>query len=513
MPIDPSIILAGSRPPQPIDPVEALGRVYQLQALKQQQQENQIKLQQYQALQAGQQRANQIIATLPRADDGTFDTGALLQRLAAANVPVDQQEALAKSVDGVNGVLRSAHDSRANHLGDLANVLLSSKRPDAPLSADTVHLGLATAQAAGLASDQDAAQVLQALGSGADPEQLLKMVRGAAPKYASEKPVVIPRGGTLANPTTGDVIAHGQAPAQTEAELAAAAGSDPNAAAALQRLQAPAMAARQTAQASLDERTRADRVNEAIAKQREAREASQDVGVSLTSQGLDIAAENFAKTGQLPPMGMGKQGAAVRSAIINRAAQLHPDLDLASARAGFAADEGSLKKLQAQRDAITSFENTAAKNIDIFLTTAGKIVDTGSPMANGLARAVSGKMLGSPDQAAYDAARQVAINEVAKITSNPNLSGALSDSARNEVSNFNPSTATLKQTVAVMRILKQDMANRASAMDQTLATVKGRISGKGASPATAPQEGTEGVVNGKPAVWKTVNGQTGWYAK
>lgn len=232
----------------------------------------------------------------------------------------------------------------------------------------------------------------------------------------------------------------------------------------------------------------------AVAQQREKRESAQDVGVKLTPQGLDIAAENFAKTGQLPPMGMGKQGAAVRSAIINRAAELHPDLDLASARAGFSADQGSLKQLQKQRDAISSFEQTASKNIDTFLQTAGKVVDTGSPLANALARGISGKVLGSPDQAAYEAARQVALNEIAKITSNPNLSGALSDSARHEVEAFNPNSATLKQTVAVMRILKSDMANRAGAMDEQIAAIKGRISGKaGAVSAATLQKPIPGI--------------------
>jgi hypothetical protein len=45
---------------------------------------------------------------------------------------------------------------------------------------------------------------------------------------------------------------------------------------------------------------------------------------------------------------------------------------------------------------------------------------------------------------------------------------------------------------------------------QTLEKISGRAGG---SQANAPAIGTEGVVGGKPAVWKTVNGVTGWYAK
>jgi len=86
-------------------------------------------------------------------------------------------------------------------------------------------------------------------------------------------------------------------------------------------------------------------------------------------------------------------------------------------------------------------------------------------------------MLGSPDAAAYNAARQVAINEIAKITSNPTLVGQLSDTARKEVEAFNPAGATLKQSVAVMKLLKQDMQNRTDALDAQIGAIRSRIKG------------------------------------
>lgn len=218
-----------------------------------------------------------------------------------------------------------------------------------------------------------------------------------------------------------------------------------------------------------------------------ATEAQGDAAPLLTPEALHLTAHQFAMTGNLPPMGMGKQGAKARADIINAAADEYKNLDLPSQVAAYKANQDSLKKLQGQRDAISSFEATAGKNIDIFLDSAGKVVDTGSPLANSLARQVSGKMLGSSDQAAYDAARQVAVNEIAKITSNPSLSGSLSDSARHEIDAFNPQSATLAQSVKVMRVLKQDMANRASSMDDTIKAVQQRIATvPGSSPAPPP---------------------------
>src|SRR5881396_126771 len=193
----------------------------------------------------------------------------------------------------------------------------------------------------------------------------------------------------------------------------------------------------------------------------------------LTPEGLDAAALMFAKTGQLPALGMGDK--TTRKQIINRAAALTPGLDVASAKADYGANTATLTQLEKQRAAIGAFEQTASKNIDIFLETAGKVVDTGSPLANTLLRQASGKLLGSADQATYDTARQVAVNEVAKIITNPNLAGQLSDAARKEVEAFNPANATLKQSVAVMRLLKRDMQNRTGALDDQIGAIRQRI--------------------------------------
>jgi hypothetical protein len=202
---------------------------------------------------------------------------------------------------------------------------------------------------------------------------------------------------------------------------------------------------------------------------------------ALTPGGIDVAALNYRKTGVMPPLGMGDKG--TRQRIINRAAEMTPadmarveatGADIAAAKQDFTANQASLNALQKSRDAIGAFEQTAQKNIDVFLDVAGKVVDSGSPLANKLLRHVSGNVLGSPDVAAYEAARQVAVNEIAKITSNPTLAGQLTDSARKEVASFAPENATLKQSVAVMRLLKTEMQNRTKALDAELAAVRAR---------------------------------------
>src|SRR5439155_1939896 len=167
--------------------------------------------------------------------------------------------------------------------------------------------------------------------------------------------------------------------------------------------------------------------------------------VNLSPKAMEEAAIRYNRTAELPATGMGKQGAIVRSQIMNGAAEIGGAVDLASNKADYKANATSLAKQTVMRDAVRAFEATATGNLDRFLEQAKGVIDTGSPLLNVPLRMAASKVAGSPQQAAYEAARLVALNEIAKVTSNPNLTGALSDSARHEVAQFSPESATLKQ--------------------------------------------------------------------
>lgn len=228
--------------------------------------------------------------------------------------------------------------------------------------------------------------------------------------------------------------------------------------------------------------------------------------VALSPEGLDAAAMMFGKTGQLPPMGMGKAAADARTRIINRAAVLIPGLDIASAKADFAANQDSEKALQKQLDAVTSFEETATKNLGLFITAAEKIPDSGSPILNRPIRTLSDSLFGSPEMATFNAQRRTVIPEFAKILNNPNLSGQLSDSARHEIEEVMSGNATLKQMVATAKALVQDTTNRKTSMTQQLQAIRARIKKGSDAPATSQAPAA-------PAGWKYVpKAGGGWTA-
>lgn len=205
-------------------------------------------------------------------------------------------------------------------------------------------------------------------------------------------------------------------------------------------------------------------------------------GINLTPEAIQWWAQGANAGLPLPSMGMGASGAKAREQILNAAPTAGAGGTLSGNRAEQRADAGSLANIQKMRDSVVSFEKTALANLDILLKTAKPLVDTQSPLINKPLREIDRRLLGSADLAAYEAARRVAINEIAKVTSNPTLSGQLSDSARHEVESFIPADATLGQIYKVANILKQDMANRHKYLDESLGEIRGRMGGGGRGP-------------------------------
>lgn len=232
---------------------------------------------------------------------------------------------------------------------------------------------------------------------------------------------------------------------------------------------------------------------EIAAKASQILKPSQTGGIQLTPEAVQFWAQAAAQGVPLPSMGMGASGAQARSQIINAAPGAAGGQSLTENKANLAANTQSLKAMQKMRDAVGAFEGTALANLDLFMKQAKSVVDSGSPLINTPLRSINRSLLGSKDMAAYDAARTVALTEIAKVVNNPNLTGQLSDSARHEVSLLVPENATLGQIYRVADILKKDMANRKIFLDKGIAEIQGRIKNRGVA---QPQPG--GVADANP---------------
>jgi hypothetical protein len=202
-------------------------------------------------------------------------------------------------------------------------------------------------------------------------------------------------------------------------------------------------------------------------------------GAELTDDALNQAATRYVLTGQMPALGMGNAG--LRTAILNRAGELFPDSDVGINQAQYKADSSALTQLQKNYDAVTSFERTTQKNLDVLLETLEKLPDTGNRWLNTPLRSLHSGMGGAP-VLLFNAARQIDINEIARVVTNPNLTGVLSDTARKEIDQLIPANATVGQIKKIAQLLRRDMGNRKTSITEQLDEINKRMSGRVALP-------------------------------
>lgn len=215
----------------------------------------------------------------------------------------------------------------------------------------------------------------------------------------------------------------------------------------------------------------------------------------LSDQAKQMAAETYAATGALPA---GMRSPAMSAGILNAAAAGPGGApNIAANKAAYGANAASLKQIQETFDNVNAFENTAGKNLDLFLKQADKVSDAGSKFLNTPLRLITRDMVGTADMAAFDAARTTALTEIAKVLNSPKGAGVLSDSARAEAEGLIGKNATLASIRSAANILKQDMANRHQAYADQIEAIKGRISGKASTTEHKPGGQATGLREGQ----------------
>lgn len=481
-PVDPSIPLS-VRPPQPVDlasifaqqaSLKSLGLQQQIQ--QQQVQENEAKITEAQRQQAGRDALAQAIQqnTKPDPKTGTATTDHEAVATAVSQQFPDIAESYLKSAASNREILekfreqdRAHNELQASTLGDLAF------RATTPADFTSA---LALAATHGLIDQQDADKLEQAeQQAGPNGWQTLKtQLQQFSPEWKKQqdeqnKAVKIGEGDVLNTPARAlaglaPMMTGGAKPEETQSKSMLLDGKP-----------AEVVFHPKTSTYTLPGTT--TDVSSRIAPIPSAASVSINAG-SLTDTALDQAAQRFLDSGVLPP-GFGTAGVMQKTKIMNRAAEIDPKAALARNQAVYHADTGNLLNLQKTEGTLSAFENTAGKNLDQFLTLADKIPDTGIPWLNTPVRQLDVNVVGSANMAAINAARDVAMREIARVTNDPKLSGALTDSARAEVLGLSPTNATLPQIKAVARVLKQDMANVHAGLNQQIESIK---SGIGSNP-------------------------------
>jgi hypothetical protein len=149
--------------------------------------------------------------------------------------------------------------------------------------------------------------------------------------------------------------------------------------------------------------------------------------------------------------------------------------DVVSGRAGFKADAVSLNKITPQYDAITSFEKTAIRNGRVLKDLADKVDSTGIPVVERWIRAGRKSIQGDEDVAKFDAQLALYRAEAARILTQPNLSGVLTDTARREMEHVIRGDASARQITGVVDLLERDFENRKGTLEEQIASIRARM--------------------------------------
>lgn len=192
---------------------------------------------------------------------------------------------------------------------------------------------------------------------------------------------------------------------------------------------------------------------------------------------LDQAAEKYFQSGDLPS-GLSRSPGTM-TAIMQRAAELHPDANLAGNKAIFGANKKALGELQAQFSKVSAFEGTALRNLDLYVQKAKAIPDLQVKFLDVPLRMLTKDMIGEKNMAAMEAARQTAATETAKVLGSATASGVLSDTQKKEALDVINGNLPLAATIEVVNTLKQDFANRHQSYSIEIGNLQKALGGQG----------------------------------
>jgi hypothetical protein len=204
-------------------------------------------------------------------------------------------------------------------------------------------------------------------------------------------------------------------------------------------------------------------------------EPETDYVAAMDEATLRMTALNYAKTGMLPPLGMGKKGAEARVKILEYAAHNYPALDVAANKADYSKNQRALTDLQKLYDSSTAFEATANANSDVLAETANSIPDYKTRFGNRIGRAIATQM-GDPKVAQFNTALETVKPEFARLLSSPGAAGGqLTDTARKEMSAVMGGDFTKSQLLHSLAILKRDAKNRREAYSKQIDQIRARL--------------------------------------
>ena len=121
---------------------------------------------------------------------------------------------------------------------------------------------------------------------------------------------------------------------------------------------------------------------------------------------------------------------------------------------------------------MSAYIATADKNAELLLNILDKIPDGDVTLLNSVARSAQQKLGGNVDMAEFNTYLKSVSNEYARIISQPNLTGVLTNNARAEAASLLPENASVGQIRASLRALMAEGKNRVTSISDAVKTLQ-----------------------------------------
>ncbi len=224
-----------------------------------------------------------------------------------------------------------------------------------------------------------------------------------------------------------------------------------------------------------EETARHNRQTEAAAWKRLQAETSSGDGV-ITPQTLDMVANIYLKTGQLPPLGIGKKAADVKLKVLQRATELGAAAPAEVAEKVIGGKQDVAARTQTVKNFSSGVEGRAVRSFNTAIDHLETMDKLATALENNDTRAFNSvgnffsKQTGSAAPANFEAAKAIVGGEVAKALTGANM--ALKD--REEIRDAITSASSPAQLKGTLNTLKQLLGGQLSSLNIQYETGTGR---------------------------------------
>lgn len=200
----------------------------------------------------------------------------------------------------------------------------------------------------------------------------------------------------------------------------------------------------------------------------------------VTDPAIEAAANRYLLDGTLPALGIGKSGAAMKAAVLNRAAELGGERGIKPEeqrplQINTAANKSALTQVSKQEAMVGAFEKNFLRNVDLAEKASEAVDRTGVPLVNKWINAGKRAIAGDVELSKLDIAIKAAVNEYTKIISGSMGNTVMAQSEIERVNNLLNAAQTKEQVKGVLDFMKQETKNRMEGFVGEKERIKGEL--------------------------------------